>query len=114
LVDDALFLGLVHLDVAAFEHHVQRVLRADQTGQALRAAGTGQEPDLDLGETDFRISKRNPIVAGEREFETAAERHLFDRGDEGFLALFDRGDHVANRLGLRRRFGTEVVDVGAG
>ena len=113
LIDDALFLGLVHLDVATLEHHVERVLRANQTRKTLRAAGTGQQPDLDLGQTDFRIGQRNAVIAGKREFETAAERHLFDRCDEGFLALLDRGDHVANRLGLRRRFGAEVVDVGA-
>ena len=113
LIDDALFLGLVHLDVAALEHHVERVLPADQTRQTLRAARAGQQSDLDLGQTDFRVGQRNAIIAGEREFETAAERHLFDRGNEGLVALLDRGDHVANRLGLGRRLGAEVVDVGA-
>ncbi len=66
LIDDALFLGLVHLDVAALEHHVERVLRADQTRQTLRAAGTGQQAQLDLGQTDLRVLERDAIVAGER------------------------------------------------
>ncbi len=112
-VEDAQFLGLVHLDVAPLSMNSSAACAPIRRGKTLRSAGTRQQAELDLGQADFRFGRRDAIVAREREFEAAAERVAFDRGDVDFLALLDRGDHVANRLGFRRRLGGEVVDVGA-
>ena len=50
LVDDAHRLGLLRRLELALEHVVERDLRADQARQALRASGSGDQAQLDLGE----------------------------------------------------------------
>ena len=98
----------------AFEHHLQRVVRADQPRQALRAAGARQQPELDLGETDARLRRRDAIVARQRELEAPAERITVDRGDKGLVAALNRLDHVAHGLGVGVRPGREIVHVRPG
>ena len=60
-----------------------------QARQALRAAGAGNEPELDLRQAEFRRRDRNPVMAHQRHFETAAERRAVDGGDDRLRAAFE-------------------------
>ena len=114
LVDQALLARIFGVDRFALEHQLQGVLRADETRQPPRSAGTRNQAQLDLGKAEFRARDRDAVVARQRQFEAAAERGFLQHGHVGFRALLDRGDHVTNRLRLGRGFGRgEVVDVGA-
>ena len=57
----------------AFEHELERGLRADQPRQALRAARARQQAEFDLRQSQLRTRRRDAIVAGERELEAAAK-----------------------------------------
>ena len=68
----------------ALEHELERGFRADQARQALRAAGAGQQAELDLGQAELRLWRRDAIVARQRELEAAAQRVAVDRRDVRF------------------------------
>ncbi len=114
LVDDAEAQRVFGFERIAGQDRVHRRLRADQSRQALRAAAARQQADLDFRQAYRRARRRDAIVAGEREFESAAECGAVDRGDDRFRALFD----VSAGRPLRLFIGTgrlaEVADVGAG
>ncbi len=42
-------------------------------GRSLGSTGAGNEADLHLGKTDFRIRGRDPVVTGERQLEPATQ-----------------------------------------
>ena len=84
---------------------------ADQAGQALGAAGARQEAELDLGQAEFRPRIGDPIVAGECEFEAAAQRGAVDGGDDRRAGGFDPVEQGGKRR-LDGRAG-ELGDVGA-
>jgi hypothetical protein len=66
----------------------QRSLNPDESRQALSAARTGQETQLDLGKPDPRTVERHAIVAGERNLQAAAERRAVQcRNNELFRSL---------------------------
>jgi hypothetical protein len=90
VVHEAHRLGGGRPDLVALEQHLQGVAGLHQAADALRAAAAGEQPDLDLGQADARLVEvgDDPVVAGERQFEGAAEAHAVDRG----------GDRLANRL----------------
>ena len=113
LVDDAEPVRLLGRDVAAGDDHVERRFRADQPRQALRAAGAGQDADLHLGQTDLGARHRDPVMAGERGFEPAAQRIAMDRGDHRLVALVHHVV-VAAAGRRRRRPPAELADIGAG
>jgi len=113
LVENAELFGLAGGVRVALEHELQRGLGADQAREALRAARTRKQAELDFGKTGLGAFGREAIVARQRQLEAAAERVAVDCDGVDLLAALDRRDDVANRLGLGRRFGREVVDVGA-
>src|SRR5262249_56337662 len=55
---------------------------ADEAWRTLRAAASGEQTQVDLGEAELRIAQRDPHVAGERDLEPAAEAIAVDRGDQ--------------------------------
>ena len=61
---------------------------------------------------------RDPVVAGERDLEAAAERRAVDRRDERLAALLHAVEPLVraarDRLGLLRRHPDDLVEVGAG
>ena len=67
----------------------QRHWHAAQARQALCAARSGNDADVDLGLTNLRIRGRDADVAGYRQLEPAAERRAVDGGDDGFGGVFD-------------------------
>ena len=89
--DDVGGLGLRERHLVALEQQLQRIRRRHQTRQALRAAATGKQADLDFRQTEprLRIVGGNAIVTGQRQFERAAERETVDRRDPRLAAGFD-------------------------
>ena len=85
-VDDAVLLQLLDRRRVAGEDELERPFRPDEPRQALRAAGAGQEPELDLGQADAGARRRDAVMAAERELEAAAERRAVQRGDDRLAA----------------------------
>ena len=84
----------------AFEQQRQGRIEADHAWQALRAAGTRQQTDRDLRQTDhgLRIIDQHAMMAGQRQLEAAAERQPVDRRNEGLAAGFHAPVHGNRRL----------------
>ena len=99
LVDDAVRKRFRRPDRLAGDDHLQRLLRSDQARQALRAAGAGQEAELDLGQADARRRGSDPEMAGERQLEAAAERGAVQGRDDRLRHRLDRGDDLARGSG---------------
>ena len=103
------------------QNHVQRGSRANQPRKSLAAARSGNQSELHLGEAEHRLGmiRCDPVVAGQRNLETAAQTSAVDGGDDGLLEGFQAADRFlaleAEPLGLRligdRR---ELLDVGTG
>jgi hypothetical protein len=113
LVDEPAFEGLVGADVTARGHHLECLGHAGQARQALGAAGTGQQSEVHLRQTELRRRQGHPIVRAECHFEPAAEGRPVDRGDHRYGRVLD---HTL-RVGEARRLGrspAELGDVGAG
>ncbi len=53
VVDQAAVERLCAADVAAGRHHLQRLRYADETREALRAAGSREQPEVDFGKTEL-------------------------------------------------------------
>ena len=87
LVDDAELMRLGGRNMPAGGDHLERDLRAGEARQALRPAGAGQYPDLYLGKPHLGARHGDPVMTGERGFETAAQRIAVDRGDDRLGAL---------------------------
>ena len=118
-VDQAERLGAAGADIAAGQHHGHGFERIDQPRQAHGAAEAGVQAEHHLGKTETRVLDRDPVVAGERDLEPAAQAIAVDHGDRGHgqvvepiddrvavgEARLDRG-HVGHAA--------EFVDVGAG
>src|SRR5207253_6476323 len=83
LVHEAHLLGAASVELLAREDEIERVGETDETRGALRAAGAGDEAELNLGEADLRGLRlgRDAVAATERELEAAAEAGAVDRGD---------------------------------
>ena len=97
----------------ALHDHVERGFQPDGARKSLRAAGSGQQPDLHLGQRHLRAGRGHSEGAAERELEAAAEGGAVQRGDDGLGARLARGDKRPQRgLGHHRRR-VELADVGA-
>ena len=75
-------------------HQRQCRLDADQARQPLRAAGAGQQPQLDFGQTHAGIGTGHPVVATERDLEAAAQRRAVDGCNHRFGAGFQGRHHL--------------------
>jgi hypothetical protein len=107
----ALQLGRRH-DCAG-DDHVQRGLQADHARQPLRAAGPGQQPELDLGQRDLRIRLGDAVVRAERELESTAHAHARDGGDHRFRRVLERRNQRRQARLARRVRCAELLDIGA-
>ena len=65
----------------AGQHQVHRLGLADRARQALRAAGAGDDAELDLGLAELGAVGGDDEVAHHRQLAAAAEREAGDRGD---------------------------------
>ena len=92
-------------------HHFQRLGRADDARQPLRAAGTGQQAELHLRQADPRRRHGHAVVAHQRGLETAAERGAVDCRHQRLARGFHLVEQRVQRRTLRRL--AEFADVGA-
>ena len=104
----------VGADLTAGEAQLLRTARADESGQTLRAAATRNDAEQDLRLSEHRLVRRDAVVAGQREFASAAQRVPADRGDH---EARDRGDGVEGIVERRTDRGrlvwaAELGDVG--
>ena len=90
-------------------------LAPTQAGQALRAAATRDDAEQDLGLSEHRLVRRDAVVAGEREFASAAQRVAADRGDHEARDRRDGVEGIVERCTDRGRLvgAAELRDVGA-
>jgi hypothetical protein len=81
-------LGLRRANQIALEQKLQRITRRQHAGNALRAAGTGKQADLDLRQAQARLVAvgRHPVMTGQAELEAAAKRGAVDRRDPRLAA----------------------------
>ena len=63
--------------------------RADAGDPA--AAGQQAESDLGQAELRLRVVQRDPVMAGERDLQAAAERSTVERRDDGLAQRLERG-----------------------
>ena len=111
----ALRLGGVHH--AAGQAHFHGLRLADETGQSLGSAGTGDNPQLDFRLPELGVVGGQDEIAHHRHFAAPAEGETSHRGDNrftGFSDLFPRpGDEILAidvGIGLWLHF----LDIGAG
>ncbi len=95
------------------DDHVERALHAERAGQALRAAGPGQDSEFHLGQRELRARRSDPIMTAHCQLQAAAHRDAMDRGDHRLGAALDLRHQLA-RIGSRERDRrVELADFGA-
>ena len=118
-VDEAERLGTSGAQIAPGQHGAHRLDRIDQPRQAHGAAETGMQPEQHLRQAEECILDCDPVIAGERDFETAAKTVAVNDGDRGHLQLIEPVDQ---RMRLREArlggagvgHGAQLADIGAG
>ena len=91
LVDQTPLLRRLRLEPGAGEQHVhQAVVEPEHPDDARDTAPAGEQAEADLGQAELgaRVVVRDPVVAGQRDLQTATERGAVDR----------RADRLAERL----------------
>ena len=112
LVDQAAFERFRGVDRVAHDAHLERLRIADEPGKPLRAARARQDPQLDLGLAETGRGDADPVVAGHRRLQAAAERGAVDCGDNRLRRVLHRLDRLVQAGFLHRL--AELGDVGAG
>ena len=111
-IDHAPILRVAGAERGAGQNDVERRLDPDEARQALRAAGAGDEAELDLRQAAFGRGDGDPVMRGQRDLEAAAERRAVQGGDHRLLGVLYPVEHVGKK---RRRVRlAEFGDVGAG
>ena len=112
LVDQAQLLCLFGADRLAIHEHPQRLLRTDQSRQALRTHRARHDAEGDFRKAEFRGAIRNTVVPGQRDLHAAAQRGSMQRNHDRLRQGFELRQHVAQFR--RRHHATELADVRAG
>ena len=100
------------LDRLAADDHVERRFHAQHARQALRAAGAGDQADLDFGQRDQRTRRHHAVVAAQRQLQPAAHAHGVHRGHHRLAAGLEGRNH-RQQVGLGGGGGfVELGDVG--
>ncbi len=117
-VDESNTQSLHGRDHFAREQHFERGPFADQAGQSLTSAVTGDEADLYLGLAEPGAVAGNPDGTGHRQFTAAAEGKSINGGNDRFATIFDKVEHClaacGEGLALVCVDDTEFVDICAG
>src|SRR5665213_1352993 len=112
LIDQAHGQALFGRDMLAGRHHLQSLFGADDTRQPLGASGAGEQAEGHFRQAAARRRDRDPVVAGQCDFQAAAQRRPMDRGDHRLGGALDGVlDRVEAGPLLRA---TEFGDVGPG
>ena len=115
---DAKAQGLLRAHVLALQQVHQRRLDAHQARQALGATGAGEQADHDFrqAERDLGIVGNHPVMAGEDEFEPAAQCQAIDGRRDRLAAGFQiaqqlvEAEHAIEQRGhLRFAFGNTAA-----
>ncbi len=93
-------------------NQIERRHYAAEPRCTLRAAGTGQQAELDLGQSDLRIRNCASVMAAQREFESAPQRRAVHGGDNPLGRILDLVTEIRQMRFLRRL--AEFPDVCAG
>ncbi|MNF86480.1 hypothetical protein D3C84_689180 [compost metagenome] len=104
----------VGADLGAGQRHVECRLGADQPGQALGAAGAGEQSEVDFRQADAGAGFADAVAAGQRQLQAAAQGELADGRDQG---LVESGQAQQQAGQVRRGKGgvaAELADIGAG
>ena len=122
--DETGVLGLLRPELGALAEHLHDAVGdAEHAGHPGDAAAAGQQAELDLGQADLGAGDvgDDPVVAGERDLEAAAQRRAVDRGDDRLAELLEPAElrlHPGALVVERLRVGLgglhQVVEVGAG
>ena len=112
LVDDAPCLRLPGGERRPRQDHLGRRLGPDQPRQPLRAAGAGDQAELDLRQAELRRRHGDAVMADQRDLEAAAERRAVDGGDDRLRRVLDRALRLRQADAAERL--AEFGDVGAG
>jgi hypothetical protein len=80
-VDKSEELGFADAFGPPGQHHRHRMDRIDEVGQSNRAAKPRMESEQDLGESEQGVLDRDPIIAGERDFQSATKAIAVNHGD---------------------------------
>ena len=100
-------------DRVAGEDHPQRRRPPDEPRQALGPAVPRNHAESDLGEAEFRSGAGDAQVAGEREFQPAAEGEPGDGGHDGDFGPFDGAEQgLSAQHGGAAGFGREPLQFG--
>ncbi len=111
-VDHAPVLRFVGAERRSGQNDLERRLDADEAGQALGAAGAGDQAELDLRQAAFGRGDGDPVMRGQRDLEAAAERRAVQGGDHRLSGGLNPVEHVGE-IGRRWRL-AEFGDVGPG
>ena len=124
LVDDADLQCLGRAQPLALEQQLhQRVDDAQHPHRADDAAGAGEQAELDLGEAEqgLGVVDHDPVVAGQRDLQPAAERRAVDGRDHRLAQRLQPPQHrlvltheAGDLFGVVLGGALEVVQVAAG
>ena len=110
--------GTLGVDVPGSEDQLHGVGRAHQPGQTLGAAKAGGDAQAHLGLAELGFLAGHPDVTGHGQLAAAAQGKAVHRGDGGLGQILQLQKHPvaqhAEGLGLRRRQGGHLADVGPG
>ncbi|MNY58191.1 hypothetical protein D3C86_1945010 [compost metagenome] len=73
-------LGLGRADRLSTHDHLQCLGDTGQAWQPLGPAGTRQQPQLDLWQSDFGVGLDDAVMTGQRHLETAAQHRAMQHG----------------------------------
>ncbi len=76
-------------DGVSRQDHGHGLVHADQPRQPLRSAGAWKQAELNFGQAEPRRRRCNAKMAGQRNFEPAAERGAKRRGNNRLANIFD-------------------------
>ena len=101
------------LDGLAAHNHVEGDFNPQHTRQALRAARSGDQTQLDLGQSHAATGRCDAVMAAQRELQATAHHHRMNRSHHWLAGLLQHGNHTA-QVGLLHGTGAaELFDVGA-
>ncbi len=100
------------LDGLAAHDHVERGLDTHYAGQALRAAGTGQDAQLHFGQRHLATRGAHAVVAAQGQLQPTAHAHRVNGSHHGLARVLHRVDDGVQVGFLHRLVGTEFLDVG--
>ena len=86
--------SILRADRGAFEHNLKRHFGATQSRQALRAAGAGDEPEMDFRQAHPRRWHGDAVMAAQGDLKTAPQSCPMQRGHNRFAAIFNAIDHI--------------------